>query len=272
MYTANTMACAIEALGMSLPYSSSSPADSDVKARECGSEAGAAMRRLLDIRRNDLRGLVRALPTAEDVMAIPRQRLDRAGERLAERMVSGLRARSLQLGRAAQLLARHSPQAEFARRQGEAREAGTNLRRAGRLLLQRPRQQVEDLQGRLTRAFASRITLERQAAANGRRQLEQASLRLRAAPAKPLERRIDRLAALAKLLDSYSYHNVLARGFALVRDEQGRPLRTAADVESGARLDIEFADGRVGAVAGVAAGPKKGAAKKPAKAGQGTLF
>ena len=108
--------------------------------------------------------------------------------------------------------------------------------------------------------------------ANGRRQLEQASLRLRAASAKPQERRIDRLAALAKLLDSYSYHNVLARGFALVRDEQGRPLRTAADVESGARLDIEFADGRVGAVAGVAAGPKKGAAKKPAKAGQGTLF
>ena len=49
MYTANTMACAIEALGMSLPYSSSSPADSDVKARECGSEAGAAMRRLLEL-------------------------------------------------------------------------------------------------------------------------------------------------------------------------------------------------------------------------------
>ncbi len=250
------------------------PVQADLLAQTTGFAARhrAAMRRLLDIRRNDLRGLVRALPGGEDVVAIPRQRLDRAGERLAERMVSGLRARSLQLGRAAQLLARHSPQAEFARRQGETREAGANLRRAGRLLLQRPRQQVEDLQGRLTRAFASRITLERQAAANARRQLEQASLRLRAASAKPQERRIDRLAALAKLLDSYSYHNVLARGFALVRDEQGRPLRTAADVESGARLDIEFADGRVGAVAGVAAVPKKGAAKKPAKAGQGTLF
>lgn len=49
MYTANTMACAIEALGMSLPYSSSSPADSDVKARECGTEVGAAMRRLLEL-------------------------------------------------------------------------------------------------------------------------------------------------------------------------------------------------------------------------------
>ncbi|MDB5642006.1 MAG: exodeoxyribonuclease large subunit, partial [Hyphomicrobiales bacterium] len=232
----------------------------------------AAMRRLLDIRRNELRGLVRALPTGEDVVAIPRQRLDRAGERLAERVLSRLRERSLRLGRAAQLLARHSPQAEFARRQGETREAGANLRRAGRQLLQRPRQQVEDLQGRLTRAFAGRIALEKQHGANCRRQLEQVSLRLATAPLKPLERRAERVTALAKLLESYSYHNVLARGFALVRDEHGHPLRAAADVETGARVEIEFADGRVGAVAGLAAGPKKAMAKKPEKAGQGTLF
>ena len=43
MYTANTMATAIEALGMSLPYSSSSPADSAEKAAECDA-AGAAIR------------------------------------------------------------------------------------------------------------------------------------------------------------------------------------------------------------------------------------
>jgi dihydroxy-acid dehydratase len=35
MYTANTMACAIEAMGMSLPYSSSNPAESDEKNKEC---------------------------------------------------------------------------------------------------------------------------------------------------------------------------------------------------------------------------------------------
>jgi exodeoxyribonuclease VII large subunit len=43
---------------------------------------------------------------------------------------------------------------------------------------------------------------------------------------------------------------VLARGFALVRDEAGAPLRSASAVASGARLDIEFADGRVAATAG----------------------
>ena len=35
MYTANTMASAIEALGMSLPYSSSNPALSEEKKKEC---------------------------------------------------------------------------------------------------------------------------------------------------------------------------------------------------------------------------------------------
>jgi dihydroxy-acid dehydratase len=47
MYTANTMASAIEALGMSLPYSSSTPAVDAGKLDECG-RAGAAIRHLLE--------------------------------------------------------------------------------------------------------------------------------------------------------------------------------------------------------------------------------
>ncbi|MCB9421548.1 MAG: dihydroxy-acid dehydratase [Ardenticatenaceae bacterium] len=55
MYTANTMASAIEALGMSLPYSSSYPADSQEKLDECVA-AGAAIRELLarDIKPSDI--------------------------------------------------------------------------------------------------------------------------------------------------------------------------------------------------------------------------
>ncbi|NND02912.1 MAG: dihydroxy-acid dehydratase [Acidimicrobiia bacterium] len=48
MYTANTMAAAIEALGMSLPYSSSNPATSQAKDDECFA-AGAAIRNLLEL-------------------------------------------------------------------------------------------------------------------------------------------------------------------------------------------------------------------------------
>ena len=55
MYTANTMASAIEAMGMSLPYSSSIPAEDPKKHEECV-RAGAAIRYLLeqDIKPRDI--------------------------------------------------------------------------------------------------------------------------------------------------------------------------------------------------------------------------
>ncbi|MCH2401641.1 MAG: dihydroxy-acid dehydratase, partial [Pirellulales bacterium] len=55
MYTANTMACAIETLGMSLPYSSSIPAEYPEKLEECV-QAGAAIRVCLekDIKPRDI--------------------------------------------------------------------------------------------------------------------------------------------------------------------------------------------------------------------------
>jgi dihydroxy-acid dehydratase len=55
MYTANTMAAAIECMGMSLPYTSSNPALSNEKGLEC-EEIGRAIRKLLkeDIKPRDI--------------------------------------------------------------------------------------------------------------------------------------------------------------------------------------------------------------------------
>lgn len=55
MYTANTLSSAIEALGMSLPYSSSNPAVDDVKQKECF-DTGKAIKTLLekDIKPTDI--------------------------------------------------------------------------------------------------------------------------------------------------------------------------------------------------------------------------
>ncbi len=55
MYTANTMASAIEALGMALPYNSSNPANSSEKSIECVN-VGAAIKNLLekDIKPRDI--------------------------------------------------------------------------------------------------------------------------------------------------------------------------------------------------------------------------
>lgn len=53
------------------------------------------------------------------------------------------------------------------------------------------------------------------------------------------------LAGHSQMLASLSYQSVLRRGFALVRDEAGRAVRSAAAVTPATRLEIELADGRI---------------------------
>ncbi|PKP99918.1 MAG: exodeoxyribonuclease VII large subunit, partial [Alphaproteobacteria bacterium HGW-Alphaproteobacteria-12] len=80
-----------------------------------------------------------------------------------------------------------------------------------------------------------------------------------------LARRLD---GTGKLLESYSYHGVLKRGYAVVRDAEGKPVRMAAGQNAGDALDIEFADGRLGAVVAPGGAPKP-QAKKAAKKVEG---
>jgi len=100
-----------------------------------------------------------------------------------------------------------------------------------------------------------------------------------------IAKRAAKLSSLGQLLQSLGYRQVLGRGFALVRDERDRPLRFAAEIVDGARLSLEFADGRKQAIAdGEAAlrptevqrpvSPPKKPIEKPAKQkdGQGSLF
>ena len=77
MYTANTMAVAIEALGLSLPYSSSTPAEDPAKADECR-RAGAAVHALLETRPEAARH-----PHAQVVRERPDD--DHGGRRLDQR-------------------------------------------------------------------------------------------------------------------------------------------------------------------------------------------
>jgi exodeoxyribonuclease VII large subunit len=93
-----------------------------------------------------------------------------------------------------------------------------------------------------------------------RRKIADLSGRSRRALLQLLARRRDRFNAEAKLLQSMGYKSVLARGFAVVRDDGGRMLHSAAAVKPAAKLSIEFADGKVAAKAEGGGG------------GQGSLF
>ena len=74
-----------------------------------------------------------------------------------------------------------------------------------------------------------------------------------------LDQRFARLEQCREAVDRFLLREVLKRGYALVRDEQGQPLRSAAAIANGMKLDIEMSDGNVKAVAGetVAAPPPR---------------
>ncbi|MBI4920786.1 MAG: exodeoxyribonuclease VII large subunit [Devosia nanyangense] len=74
--------------------------------------------------------------------------------------------------------------------------------------------------------------------------------RLQPAYRRILLQRGERLDSVGKLLDSYSYKGVLARGFALVSDADGNLVRSKANLLPGATLAVEVSDGSFGATVG----------------------
>ena len=53
------------------------------------------------------------------------------------------------------------------------------------------------------------------------------------------------LTLAAKLYDSLSYKSVLARGFAVVRDDKDAPLTSVGSVKPGSPISIELQDGKI---------------------------
>jgi exodeoxyribonuclease VII large subunit len=96
-----------------------------------------------------------------------------------------------------------------------------------------------------------------------------------------LDKRRRSVDALGQLLRSLSHKSVLDRGFALVRDPEGRMLRAVADAEAAGRAELEFGDGRIWTTVDganpaelkAARRPGEGSAKaKTVKEKQGQLF
>lgn len=84
-----------------------------------------------------------------------------------------------------------------------------------------------------------------------------------------------RLTHAGKMLEAFSFENVLKRGFAVVRDESGAVISTAKTAEAAAALDIQFAnDEHITATTGKAAPPKPKRKKTPPKTdeAQSSLF
>ena len=124
------------------------------------------------------------------------------------------------------------------------------------------RQHFAAVGGRLdaaVRPTSRRIASASCATANASRHCSSAA---RVGVARLIERRFAALERADQLLAAFSYQGVLARGFALVRDPAGPPIRSAAAVSTGQALDIEFSDGRVAATATEAHGGRSSRASR----------
>ncbi len=232
-----------------------------------GARLGGAISRSGDRKRHALRAAARALPSPDQLLALPRRRFDEAASRLGRALVANLDGKKLRLGglrltpaniaRRIDLAGR-----DLARVSGRLPTAHASLRRERRHRLDRVTAglSLEPLQRRL------RSTGERLAHAAGRGER---------ATGVRLERLRLRLEQSARLLDTLSYHSVLERGFALVHDASGAPVKRAAALSAGDAVSLEFADGSTGAVIagdGAKEKPRSRPQKQPAPGTQGSLF
>jgi len=214
----------------------------------------ACWRRNQEARRTELRSAARALPDADEVLAVPRQRLDHAAAALAR----ALRAN-------AQI-----------HRVGFSRIGGRLSPQLLRTNVERRRERYTGIAHRLRASVAANIETYRTRIARQRDRVGVFAQRGERAVRALIATRLARCERDAQLLAAFSYRGVLARGFALIRDAAGQPLHSAMAITAGMPIEIEFSDGRVGARADGAPSADTPDAKPRAKrgggVGQGDLF
>jgi exodeoxyribonuclease VII large subunit len=210
-----------------------------------------------EARRAAVRSAVRALPDADEVLALPRQRLDHAATGLARALRANAHIHRVSFSRIGGRLSAHLLRTHVERRR--ERYAGIALR--------------------LRASAAANVSAHRLRIAREGERVGALVERAERAIDNLLDARWARCERDAQLLAAFSYRGVLARGFALVRDRAGRPLRTAASVATGMPMDIEFSDGRVGARAEVVQAstmprpaPARRRRRRDGDPGQGSLF
>jgi exodeoxyribonuclease VII large subunit len=210
-----------------------------------------------EARRNEVRSAARALPAADEVLAMPQQRLDHAAARLARALRANAHLHRVSFSRIGGRLSPHLLRTHVERRRD--RYAGISLR--------------------LRASAAANLEMHRTRVARERERVGVLAARAGRAIDSLLDAHWARYDRDTQLLAAFSYRGVLARGFALVRDRTGRPVRTAGAVTTGTTLDIEFADGHVGARAEVVQAstapgvePVRRRVRRGKDPGQGDLF
>jgi exodeoxyribonuclease VII large subunit len=238
-------------------------------------------------RRNELRAAARALPAANEVLAIPRQRLDAAGSALPRGLKANTHAHFRRFSASSAKLTLGVLHAQVSHARQRLTVGSERMTHCARSLLHRRRDRFTALEARLKASKLANAQAQRAAIARAQDRVHRLSDRATRAIDTLLERLDAQVTHRGQLLTALSYRGVLARGFALVRDHGGHPVHSAAAIGPHARLSVEFADGNVGVTADadrpaapmVPASPPRSAAREARRrraaaqsADQGSLF
>ncbi|MCA1405675.1 exodeoxyribonuclease VII large subunit [Ensifer sp. IC3342] len=253
-------------------------ADLEAEASALSARLKAAAVRQMENRRQAVRSLSRALPSLDQLLALPRRRFDEASAGLGR----GLQMNTANKRRAFEQIGAHLRSDLLTTRISDRRRRLSEAMNRAERIVER---QVHRGQSRVSAADASLRALPSRLIGQIHRASDRVSglcARSDAAIAGEMRRLKGVLAAQDRVLQSLSYRNVLKRGFALVRDAADQPVKQAAAVAPGMALSLEFADGRVSAVASEGGmppspqEPKKRSSRSPEPASgppkQGSLF
>jgi exodeoxyribonuclease VII large subunit len=238
----------------------------------------ACWQRGQEARRTELRSAIRALPSAEQLLAVPTQRLDYASSRLPRALLANAQSHHARFSRAAGRLSPHMLRTQLGRCCELVGAVVERARRATEIAGMRRRERLEGATARLRAGLRANADSHRNRIGRSRERVAGLAQRASRAMLMLLGQRVASLDRCAGLLQALSHRGVLARGFALVRDGKRRPVPHAARVSAGMSLDIEFFDGFVRASAEHAVltpveKPKpKLRSRRLADAGQGKLF
>ena len=180
------------------------------------------------------------------MLAIPRQRLDSAGASLPRGLKANTHAHHRRFSQLSAGLTLRVLRGQVAQARQRLIVSGERITLSARALLRHRRDRFAGLEVRLKASKLSNAQAQRNAIARDRERTQRLAERARRALVTAMQRLEARVAHSGQLLSALSYRGVLARGFALVRDEQGHAVHAAASIGPNAHLSIEFADGRVG--------------------------
>ncbi|WP_266064014.1 exodeoxyribonuclease VII large subunit [Brucella intermedia] len=250
------------------------PVKADLLAALAGQSArlSSAISRFIDLKRRSHRSAARALPSADQLLALPRRRFDEAASRLTRALFVNTQKKRVHFEGHVRQLSPRLLQRRFTELERGISVLGQRLPRALETFL---RERRTTFTHRANRLSAEPILRRTKLATNSMEQLDR---RRDQAVRILIERAKRRGQELERLMRTLSYESVLERGFAVVFDAEGKPIKQAATVSAGDALSIRFRDGDVAVIADEGGGsePAKPVQTKkvqsPGSGNQGSLF